>query len=234
MHSCATYQAGSVSALHWPTGRAEPVFHVSAQFPNATAGMNANEGFGSESRFQALFDQAPTSMQLLRADGTTIQVNRAWRLLWEMPDGSALSDYVLSGAYNVLTDPQLCEKGVIPYLERAFAGESVKIPVAKYDTALLGKPGRIKGGEPADKNTEASIAIPFGGSTMIGRLACSRMPWRTLLSTPNVINTEATPLKKTPALSRRFQILASCAQGATDRRLTVDPPSRECAQRLLR
>jgi hypothetical protein len=166
--------------------------------------MNANEGFDSESRFQALFDQAPTSMQLLRADGTTIQVNRAWRLLWEMPDGSALSDYVLSGAYNVLTDPQLREKGVTPYLERAFAGESVKIPVAKYDPALLGKPGRIKGGEPADKNTEASIAIPFGVSTMIGRLACSKMPWRTLLSTPNVINTEATPLKKNAGTKSTF------------------------------
>ena len=109
-----------------------------------TPDTGAIEGFGSTTRFQALFEQAPTSMQLLAADGTTIQVNRAWRTLWEMPDGSALSDYVLSGEYNVLTDPQLQEKGVTPYLERAFSGESVKIPAADYDPATLGKPGRTR------------------------------------------------------------------------------------------
>jgi PAS domain S-box-containing protein len=109
---------------------------------SATSGASAIEGSGFEARFQALFEQAPTSMQLLANDGTTLQVNKAWRTLWEMPDGSALSDYVLSGQYNVLTDPQLREKGVTPYLERAFAGESVKIPAANYDPAALGKPGR--------------------------------------------------------------------------------------------
>ena len=109
-----------------------------------TPDTGAIEGFGSTTRFQALFEQAPTSMQLLAADGTTIQVNRAWRTLWEMPDGSALGDYVLSGEYNVLTDPQLEEKGVTPYLKRAFSGESVKIPAADYDPATLGKPGRTR------------------------------------------------------------------------------------------
>jgi PAS domain S-box-containing protein len=109
-----------------------------------TSHASALGDFGSEARFQALFAQAPTSMQLLATDGTTIQVNQAWRALWEMPDGSALSDYVLSGQYNVLTDPQLRDKGVTPYLERAFDGESVKIPVANYDPAALGKPGRTR------------------------------------------------------------------------------------------
>jgi PAS domain S-box-containing protein len=83
-------------------------------------------------------------MQLLAADGTTIQVNNAWRTLWEMPDGTELSNYVLSGQYNVLTDPQLREKGITPYLERAFAGQPVRIPATKYDPAELGKPGRTR------------------------------------------------------------------------------------------
>jgi PAS domain S-box-containing protein len=109
-----------------------------------TGGASPSDGFSTEARFQALFEQAPTSMQLLAADGTTIQVNRAWRTLWDMPDGSALSDYVLSGAYNVLTDLQLRENGVTPYLERACSGASVKIPAAKYDPAALGKPGRTR------------------------------------------------------------------------------------------
>ena len=57
----------------------------------ATSGTCALDSFGAEARFQALFEQAPISMQLLAADGTTLQVNQAWRSLWEMPDGSALS-----------------------------------------------------------------------------------------------------------------------------------------------
>jgi len=102
------------------------------------------EGFSAEARFQALFEQAPTSMQLLAANGTTLQINKAWCALWEEPGDSALSAYVLSGQYNILTDAQLREKGVTPYLERAFAGESVKIPAAKYDPAALGKSGRMR------------------------------------------------------------------------------------------
>ena len=80
-------------------------------------------------------------MQLLAADGTTLRVNRAWRTLWDIPNSSALSDYVLSGEYNVLMDPQLHDNGITPYLQRAFAGESVRIPATNYDPATLGKPG---------------------------------------------------------------------------------------------
>ncbi|MFL6718037.1 MAG: PAS domain-containing protein, partial [Burkholderiaceae bacterium] len=106
-----------------------------------TPGVCASEQFSSDARFQALFEQAPTSMQLLAADGTTLRVNRAWRTLWDIPNSSALSDYVLSGEYNVLMDPQLHDNGITPYLQRAFAGESVRIPATNYDPAALGKPG---------------------------------------------------------------------------------------------
>jgi hypothetical protein len=112
--------------------------------PDETKNPSQQGPYGSEFRFQALFEQAPVSIQLLAADGRTVQVNKTWRALWEMPSGTALGDYVLGGDYNVLTDPQLVEKGITPYLKRAFAGESVKIPAAKYDPAALGKPGRIR------------------------------------------------------------------------------------------
>lgn len=102
------------------------------------------EPFGAEFRFHALFEQAPISMQLLAADGRTVQVNKAWHALWEMPSETALSDFVLGNDYNVLTDPQLLAKGITPYLQRAFAGESVKIPATNYDPAELGKPGRTR------------------------------------------------------------------------------------------
>ena len=92
----------------------------------------------SETRFREVFDQAPISMQLLAADGSTLQVNKAWEAMWQGSLGDALKEYVLHGGYNLLTDPQLEAKGVTPYLRRAFAGEAVNIPAILYDPAELG------------------------------------------------------------------------------------------------
>lgn len=91
------------------------------------------------SRFEALFEQAPLSMQLLAIDGRTLRVNKAWKALWA-PDSSELTDWVLT-EYNVLTDPQLERTGVAEQLRRAFAGESVELPPIRYDPAETGKPG---------------------------------------------------------------------------------------------
>ena len=92
----------------------------------------------SELRFREVFDQAPISMQLVAADGRTLQVNKAWEAMWQGPLGDALKDYVLHGDYNLLTDPQLEAKGVTPYLRRAFGGEAVHIPAIRYDPAEMG------------------------------------------------------------------------------------------------
>lgn len=92
----------------------------------------------SDIRFREVFDQAPISMQLLAADGSTLQVNQAWEAMWQGSLGDALKEYVLHGGYNVLTDPQLQAKGVTAYLLRAFAGEAVNIPAILYDPADLG------------------------------------------------------------------------------------------------
>jgi PAS domain S-box-containing protein len=95
-------------------------------------------------RFHTLFAHAPFSVQLLDPDGRTLQVNEAWKMLWVGDGDPALIDYVLSGAYNMLADPQLKEKGVLPYLERAFAGESVRIPAVLYVPTRLGVQGRAR------------------------------------------------------------------------------------------
>lgn len=113
-----------------------------SQSSNVTLPAADGQPLNSQSRFEALFEQSPTSMQILASDGRTVQVNKAWRALWEAPGEKSLSDFVLYGDYNVLTDPQLRAKGITPYLEHAFAGESVRIPAALYDPAELGKPGR--------------------------------------------------------------------------------------------
>jgi PAS domain S-box-containing protein len=102
--------------------------------------QRASPSANPEMRFRELFEQAPVSLQILAADGRTVQVNGAWRDLWQIHTGTPVLAYVL-GDYNVLTDAQLEAKGVLPYLRRAFAGESVQIPAIRYDTAELGVPG---------------------------------------------------------------------------------------------
>lgn len=95
----------------------------------------------SHARFRELFEQSPLSIQILAPDGRTVRVNKAWEELWQIHEGSALKALVLSAGYNVLRDPQLVEIGIAPLLERAFRGESVRIPAARYDVAVLGGAG---------------------------------------------------------------------------------------------
>lgn len=80
----------------------------------------------SEIRFRSLMEQAPFSVQVFSADGRTIGVNPAWTQLWGITFDQ-IADY------NVLADPQLEAKGILPGLRRAFAGESVTLPAIRYD-----------------------------------------------------------------------------------------------------
>src|SRR3569623_971473 len=59
-------------------------------------------------------------------DGWTIAGNRAWQRLWGATPEVART-------YNILNDPQLAEKGILPYVLRGFAGESLTIPTIDYD-----------------------------------------------------------------------------------------------------
>ena len=80
----------------------------------------------SESRFRAVTEQSPLSMQVLAPNGFTIRVNKAWEDLWGIP-------FEALAAYNMLEDPQLEERGVASFIRRAFAGEAVEIPAIHYD-----------------------------------------------------------------------------------------------------
>ncbi|MGN6547095.1 MAG: PAS domain S-box protein [Aureliella sp.] len=80
----------------------------------------------SEGRFRGLMEQAPFSIQVFAPDGRTLRVNRAWEELWGLTL-DAIPDY------NVLQDPQLEAKGVLPYIRRAFEGEPSIVPAIEYD-----------------------------------------------------------------------------------------------------
>jgi PAS domain S-box-containing protein len=85
--------------------------------------------------FQAIFDQSPFSIQILSPEGLTLKVNAAWEKLW----GLKLEQ--LQG-YNMLHDEQLVAKGIMPYIRRGFAGESLAVPPALYDPASTIKDGK--------------------------------------------------------------------------------------------
>ena len=95
-------------------------------------------------RFKELFEQCPVSIQLLAPDGRTLRVNKAWEELWHIREGTPLMAFVLSADYNVLRDPQLIESGIADLLARAFQGESVRIPVGRYDVAALAGSGPVR------------------------------------------------------------------------------------------
>lgn len=89
----------------------------------------------SETRFRTLIEQSPLSVQLFSLDGYCLQANRAWAELFD-------SDIEQLKGYNVLQDPQLDQKGIRQYMQRAFEGETVSIPPVEYDPADIGKKGR--------------------------------------------------------------------------------------------
>lgn len=80
----------------------------------------------SETRFRTLIEQSPLSTQIISPQGQTLQVNRAWEELW----GITLAEL---GDYNILQDQQLVEKGIMPYIKKAFEGEGVAIPPVLYE-----------------------------------------------------------------------------------------------------
>ncbi len=99
----------------------------------------------SEKRFRTLFEQSPLSVQLLSVDGRTLQVNSAWRKLWAIPE--EIVENVILKNYNLLEDPQLAEKGILPQIKRGLEGHGGKIPAILYDaeTKMLGRGRWVEG-----------------------------------------------------------------------------------------
>jgi PAS domain S-box-containing protein len=88
----------------------------------------------SESRFRALFEQFPFSIQIFSAEGETLQENRAWERFFRSRPGDRRR-------FNPLADPQFAE--VQPLMRRGFEGEAVDLPPVLFDPLRLGEgPGR--------------------------------------------------------------------------------------------
>ena len=84
----------------------------------------------SEEKFRNLVEQSPISIQIHTPDGRLLQSNAAYARLY------ALNEQILEELYekyNVLEDKQARNLGIMPYIEKVFAGEDAVFPDYMYD-----------------------------------------------------------------------------------------------------
>jgi len=94
----------------------------------------------SEHKYRSLMEYSPLSIQEVSPSGKTLRVNRAWEKLWGVPF-AALENY------NVLEDQELISQGIMPAIEKVFAGEAMELQAHEYDKAKIsqipGQSGRL-------------------------------------------------------------------------------------------
>ena len=92
----------------------------------------------SERQLSALVKQSPIAYEIYRDDGVQLSVNAAYEQMW----GMKAEDSV--GKFNVRTDPQVETLGLKPFVDKAYSGESVKLPEFEWDPRKSGFPGRAR------------------------------------------------------------------------------------------
>ena len=83
-----------------------------------------------EENFRAVIEQSPVSIQIHGLDGKLLQSNPAYAALYALNE-QALAE--LYEKYNLLQDEQAERLGVMPFIEKAYAGEEVAFPPYEYD-----------------------------------------------------------------------------------------------------
>jgi len=85
-----------------------------------------------------LIEQSPIAIQIMTPDGRIVKVNHAYKKLW------GISLHELS-EYNIFQDEQAKSLGLMPYIKRGFAGETLSLPPFEYDpvkTKVVQKGGK--------------------------------------------------------------------------------------------
>lgn len=82
----------------------------------------------SEKRFKQLMKESPSVMEVYDKDGLQIEVNRAYEVLW----GFAAT--VTVNKFNLLKSKEVEKTGLLKYIEQAYAGESVTVPLYEFDS----------------------------------------------------------------------------------------------------
>ncbi len=82
----------------------------------------------SEETMRGLIDQSPLSIKIFDISGAAVHANRAWEELWGVP-----WEEFVKFDYNIFKDEQFKKLGLMPFLERALAGEAVSLPAREYN-----------------------------------------------------------------------------------------------------
>lgn len=84
----------------------------------------------SDIRFRTIVDQSPFSIMVYLTDGRPLLINDAATDIWGYsPDDLEYLFY----NYNIFKDENLRTKGMMPYIEKAFAGEFMEIPPVEFE-----------------------------------------------------------------------------------------------------
>jgi PAS domain S-box-containing protein len=83
----------------------------------------------SEKRFRRMMEQSPLGIEILSPEGQIVRYNKAWLKLWGLDEEEAAQ---VVASYNMITDQQVRELGVLPLVKRAFTGENIILPPIHY------------------------------------------------------------------------------------------------------
>ena len=81
----------------------------------------------SEEKFTTLIQQSPFVVEIYDLNGLQISVNKAYEELWDFPAEITLNKF------NVLESKEVEETGLLEYVKRAYAGDSVDVPEYFFD-----------------------------------------------------------------------------------------------------
>lgn len=81
----------------------------------------------SEEKFKSLMHQSPFVVELYSLDGLQIEVNKAYEELWGFPASTTVN------IFNILESREVVETGLIDYVNRAYNGETVKVPEYEFN-----------------------------------------------------------------------------------------------------
>jgi len=91
----------------------------------------------SEEHLNNIIEQSPQAIQILDLEGKPVRVNKAWEELWGVS-----WDVYNSSDYNILKDEQVKEKGLLPYLQKAYKGDTVWVPPTDYNASEKSAKGK--------------------------------------------------------------------------------------------
>jgi PAS domain S-box-containing protein len=100
----------------------------------------------SEEKFRLLIEQSPFVIEIYDINGLQIEVNKAYEKLWGFPAQETLHKF------NVLKSEEVKRTGLIEYINKAYAGEYVDVPIYEYDSS--GKTEAYKKGRKRSLSTK--------------------------------------------------------------------------------